>query len=343
MKWKPKACAAGDMIRVQLGAIWHYGVFVSEDEVIQFGHPVLNRRWLDDPDKIRVISTDIAAFASGNMVEVACFGIAERLKRVPPEKTVALARSRMGESGYDLLHNNCEHFATECVLGDRKCEQTERYVEMWNHRQVLDVYLSNVADADTSGPIFPPERLAQIVDTTAPKLKAQRIAVWKTLEYALLRSFNLHMADIGIRRTPSGKWESDRAYFSLSHSGDWVAVAVSESPVGIDIEETIHFLENDGVRRLASKVYGPDEVADDSPEAIMRAWVIKESCFKRDGGESFVPANVSMTAKDVRYGTDLADGQIALAVCGRSVANLRIYIRRGDKTVRVEGSELLSQ
>jgi hypothetical protein len=34
MKWQLTQPVAGDMIRVKLGSIYHYGVFVSEDEVI---------------------------------------------------------------------------------------------------------------------------------------------------------------------------------------------------------------------------------------------------------------------------------------------------------------------
>ncbi len=39
MRWEPTACQAGDMVRVRLGSVYHYGIFVSEDEVIQFGLP----------------------------------------------------------------------------------------------------------------------------------------------------------------------------------------------------------------------------------------------------------------------------------------------------------------
>ena len=39
MRWTPDECRPGDIVRVKLGAIYHYGVFVSEDEVVQFGEP----------------------------------------------------------------------------------------------------------------------------------------------------------------------------------------------------------------------------------------------------------------------------------------------------------------
>ena len=39
MRWEPAVCRAGDMVRIRLGSIYHYGILVSEDEVIAFGLP----------------------------------------------------------------------------------------------------------------------------------------------------------------------------------------------------------------------------------------------------------------------------------------------------------------
>ena len=119
LKWWPRELKSGDLIRVKVGILWHYGVFVSENEVIQFGEPPLHVP--RDESGIEVCTTDITGFACGQIVEGAETG----RKRIPPEKSIALARARIGEKGYDLLHNNCEHFATECVLGTRNCEEVD--------------------------------------------------------------------------------------------------------------------------------------------------------------------------------------------------------------------------
>ena len=37
MKWSLISPTPGDMIRVKTGSLYHYGVYVSDDEVIQFG------------------------------------------------------------------------------------------------------------------------------------------------------------------------------------------------------------------------------------------------------------------------------------------------------------------
>ena len=67
MRWTPDECRPGDIVRVKLGAIYHYGVFVSEDEVIQFGEPPVNAL-ISASDK-KVLATDIETFSAGGIVE----------------------------------------------------------------------------------------------------------------------------------------------------------------------------------------------------------------------------------------------------------------------------------
>ena len=115
MQWTENAPAYGDMIRTKVQFYHHYGIFVSEDQVIQFGLP-------DDPmraaDQIKVIETDIQTFLMGGELEVAVMDREERKTMFPPDEIVDRARQRLGESGYDILHNNCEHFVNECVFGN---------------------------------------------------------------------------------------------------------------------------------------------------------------------------------------------------------------------------------
>ena len=114
----------GDMIRVTVGAIYHYGVFVSEEEVIQFGEAP--RGGIDrNEEEIEVCSTDIYSFLGGEFAEVAELDRKERKKRLSPEETVRIARERLGTRGYHILYNNCEHFAHECVMGEKFSEQVD--------------------------------------------------------------------------------------------------------------------------------------------------------------------------------------------------------------------------
>ena len=128
MKWWPTACRPGDLIRVRLkNGLWHYGVCTGEDEVIQFGLPPRGKT--PPPEEIRVVSSDMNTFASDSFIEVAQLSLGERLRRKKPEETVRLARTSLGQGGYDLLRNNCEHFATACVFGKGFSLQAQKAAE----------------------------------------------------------------------------------------------------------------------------------------------------------------------------------------------------------------------
>jgi hypothetical protein len=53
-----------------------------------------------------------------------------RIGRVPTESLhgediVRRARSRLGEHGYDVLKNNCEHFCSWCQVGESRSTQVD--------------------------------------------------------------------------------------------------------------------------------------------------------------------------------------------------------------------------
>ena len=130
MKWLTVEPACGSMIRVQAGSIHHYGVFVSPDEVIQFGLAPNRRAGQRDAD-VRVLATTLADFRNGETCETAVFTPEESATHPAPAEAIANARRRMGEAGYHILYNNCEHFAYECVTGKHYSEQVEGVREMF--------------------------------------------------------------------------------------------------------------------------------------------------------------------------------------------------------------------
>ena len=115
MQWVEKMPSYGDIIRTKVKFYHHYGIFVSEEEVIQFGLP-------DDPfrqaDQIKVLTSDVMTFLQGGELEVAQPDAAERKKIRSPRQIVEIATGRIGEGGYDILHNNCEHFVNDCAFGE---------------------------------------------------------------------------------------------------------------------------------------------------------------------------------------------------------------------------------
>ena len=114
ISWAEKTPVFGDMLRTKVQFYHHYDIFVSESEVIQFGLP---NDPLQSARQIRVLSTDVLTFLQGGDLEVMVPDRSTRKQMRTPEQIVAIARQRIGEGGYDILHNNCEHFANDCVFG----------------------------------------------------------------------------------------------------------------------------------------------------------------------------------------------------------------------------------
>ena len=87
--------------------------------------------YLKHQQDIKVLATDIDVFSCGNMVEAAQLTLKEKLRRHNPDKTVSAARARIGEGGYNLIHNNREHFVNEVVFGEKISEQELEVRRKW--------------------------------------------------------------------------------------------------------------------------------------------------------------------------------------------------------------------
>lgn len=119
MEWTEKAPEYGDIVRTKVSFYYHYGIFVNENRIIQFGLPDNVNR---PADEVKVLATDIYTFIGKGELEVAELSASEKAKRRKPKQAVALAESRIGEGGYNILHNNCEHFVYDCVMGEKNSD-----------------------------------------------------------------------------------------------------------------------------------------------------------------------------------------------------------------------------
>lgn len=117
--------ARGDHIRVRrLGGVYsHHGIDMGDGTVIHFdGHPFRRK------DVLVRQSTMEEFLAGGQLVTVAC---AE--DPLEADLVCEAARQRLGESGYRLFLNNCEHFATACHAGRPHSRQVRRAVKAAVH------------------------------------------------------------------------------------------------------------------------------------------------------------------------------------------------------------------
>ena len=346
MNWQPGKIKRGDVIRVNLGVIHHYGIFVSEENVIAFGLPPVpeNR---GKQAEVSVLSTDIDTFACGKIVEVAAFTKEENKTKFSPDETVARATARIGETGYNLIHNNCEHFVNECALGVKYCSVEEDARKRWNNRPILDVYLARIDDSEPIKQVYPPERQKEIADCKNEKLKRLKYADWRLLKTALDNSFHLDFNSLDFSKTKNGKWLADGVFFSLTHTLDFVAVAVSNTPVGIDAEVESEFSarfqnNSEKLNALIKKVYTRAELksADSvTPREFLEKWTLKEAIFKREGKGNYNPKKISAQDKN-SAAFSLGDSLPLLSLAGGPLQRTRFYISENCKLTPIKGSKL---
>lgn len=327
MKWVMKEPKPGDMIRVGLGTIYHFGIFVSEEEVIQFGLAPNRRAMIPDCD-VTVLASDIDTFLAGGFLEVGEFDRKERKKHRKPAEVIDCARKRIGEKGYHILYNNCEHFAYECLTGEHICHQADDIREMFRNLPIVDVYVAVLPRDAEMPPLSCDLRQADIDQVSSLKLKRQKYFVWRLLEYALERSFGLKNQDLNFRKEGE-RYVCDQAYFSLSHSDGGLAVAVSRGPVGVDLEK-VRSRDTDS---LAQRVFTPEEMtaytrlsAEEKTPFFFRTWTAKEALFKAAHKEVFVPGEQNTLQENVKNYMLTVDGApFCLSVATKTPERIRLY------------------
>lgn len=114
----------------------------------------------------------------------------------------------------------------------------------------VDVYVAKIPAQPNYKPLSCAAREKEINAVKNPTLKSEKYYVWKLLEYALEQSFGMSPDNMTFIKGETGKWMTKECFFSLSHCAGAVAVVVSRTAVGVDIE-TSRPLSND---RLANKI-----------------------------------------------------------------------------------------
>lgn len=93
----------------------HHGIDVGDGTVVHFGD---GSGGIAGPggnfSDFEVCRVSLADVDRGGRDQI---HVVQYAKRLPPEKTVARAIELVGRRGYDLLFDNCEHFAVWCACG----------------------------------------------------------------------------------------------------------------------------------------------------------------------------------------------------------------------------------
>ena len=311
MKWSFIEPSYGDMIRVSAGTIYHFGIYVSDDEVIQFGLPP-SRRGAQPDSEIEVMSASIDDFLAGGFLEVCEFDKKEKKKNRKPDEIVKYARSKIGTRGYHILYNNCEHFANECVTGVHICRQAEDVRELFKNLPIVDVYIAALPKDVPIGKLDCKKRMDEIDSISNDKVKREKYFVWKLLCYALERSFGKRGKKLDFKKESNGAWSVSDVKISISHSENALAVAVSRGAVGIDIER----IYTPRADRMAEYIMTDDELAEFSlvpdeqkEERLIEIWTAKEAIFKSKNLDRFIPKEHSILLSSHRTNSITIDGE----------------------------------
>lgn len=157
---------AGDVIYVErwYGAYEHFAVYVGHGEVIHYApkpgeeeatvHRAPFSEFLEDSTKFYVcqfdkVHKDVESIVSGMSLGRWVTGFPDNASGglgglghllhflrtmdyhlYTPEETVRRAESKLGEHEYDLLFNNCEHFAVWCKTGVSESKQVDQVLDL---------------------------------------------------------------------------------------------------------------------------------------------------------------------------------------------------------------------
>ena len=145
-------------------------------------------------------------------------------------------------------------------------------------------------------PNLPDVRQKEIENISNSDVAKSKYYAFKLLEIALKDVYNVGINDCNLVKTPCGKWQCDVCNLSVSHSCDVVAVAVSDLPVGIDVEKIDVLRFNESLQKRIFTAEEQKTVATMQQEErrlyANRLWTVKEAIFKLDGQGTFVSSNV---------------------------------------------------
>jgi len=111
----PGLCRGSHICVDRPGGIRHDGIYVGDGRVIHMAsRPGHNK----DKRGASIQLGTLTAFAAGQPVTVRPYVHAD-----DPDVIIERAMSRLGDGDYNLVFNNCQHFARWCVTGEQVSEQ----------------------------------------------------------------------------------------------------------------------------------------------------------------------------------------------------------------------------
>ena len=178
----------------------HHGIHISKDEVIHFSSK--------DEDNLagtdnKVLQTSLEGFLRGGKLEVKIYTEEEIEELYHVDAIIGWARACLGDEGYNLVFNNCEHFANYCTLGRHHSHQVLKVVGRglsmgWFGNVVSAIFGGGSSrDSSSTTTTYEPDkvRIAEIEASSKIKMeemKQERIKLYAETQLELIE-FNAKM------------------------------------------------------------------------------------------------------------------------------------------------------
>lgn len=319
MTWEYNEIKPGDAVRVNMGIYYHYGICTAEDRIVQFGYPQIN----PNPDEVEVCATDIKTFLSGKFAEVLVLNKKE-IKQANNVKTIIeKAENSIGEKGYNILHNNCEHFVNRCVFNKNKSNQVlDVEKQMFNLINPKEIYIAPVEMFfnNNSLPKYAQQELKSI---SHDGLRSQKIASYGLLKYAVEKLFKIQEDFKSYKKSKNGKPLNKNYCLSISHTNNLVAVGISKCNLGIDLENVN---QKQNIERIKNAILACGEkFSNQNIEEVYSVWTKKEAIFKFNGDKVFNPKQVNFNTIPTKTIDFEFDGlKYVLSVASEDIKNVNI-------------------
>jgi phosphopantetheinyl transferase len=213
-------------------------------------------------------------------------------------------------------------------------------VDSWNKKSKCYVYFSRIPQDISVSEVFPPERNEEIAGVGNEQLRLEKYWSWKTLEYALFRSFGYRLCDLKFSKSKNGKWTCDKCFFSIACAGGYVAVAVSNMEIGVAAEEVGAFEEKclDGrfFDSEKKRIVGKKEPCPQTPFELLMLRTQKESVFKRNAKKNLRPVKIQVTedVSTVRFVHENAS--LLCSISGSDTKKSFFYYYNGEEASKIK-------
>ncbi|MBQ9984042.1 MAG: 4'-phosphopantetheinyl transferase superfamily protein [Lachnospiraceae bacterium] len=181
--------------------------------------------------------------------------------------------------------------------------------------------------------ILPQERKDSVDKVKREGIKKKRLYTGAFLQYMLSKETGIPVEQLHYKYNQWGKpeldverilksseilgWNGDlkqpdewkekirTVHFNLSHSGDYVVLAISDSPVGVDVE-----YKTKGYEALVKRCFCETECEDimsldteeERKKCFLEYWTMKEAYIKCVGEGMRIPLNSFLIQRDVKIG-----------------------------------------